>query len=77
MLANVENQLNARSSGVSIFWWAIFILVDLICWWVSFYSGGLSLFWWAVYIYILVGYLNCNGPSVFWWANVILLGGFI
>ena len=74
MLANVENQLDARSSGLSIFWWAIFILVDLICWWVSFYSGGLSLFWWAVYIYILVGYLNFN---VFWWANVILLGCFI
>ena len=31
MLANVENQLDARSSGLSIFWWAIFILVDLIC----------------------------------------------
>ena len=56
-LANVENQLDARSSGLSIFWWAIFILVDLICWWVIFilvgylcsgglyiYCGGLSLF---------------------------------
>ena len=60
MLANVENQLDARSSG---FWWAIFILVDLICWWVIFYSGGLSLFWWAVYI--------------FWWVIFILEGHFV
>ena len=50
MLANVENQLDARSSGLSIFWWAIFILVDLICWWVIFilvgylYSGGLYIY---------------------------------
>ena len=76
MLANVENQLDAISSGLSIFWWAIFILVDLICWWIIFilvgylYSGGL-------YIYILVGYLRFSGPSVFWWANFILLGCFI
>ena len=75
MLANVENQLDARSSGLSIFWWAIFILVDLICWWVIFIlvgylcSGGL-------YIYF-GGYLNFSGPSVFWWANFILLGCFI
>ena len=64
ILANVENQLDARSSGLSIFWWAIFILVDLICWWVSFYSGGLSLFWWAVYIFwwvILMGHLYSGG----------------
>ena len=27
-------------------------------------------------MYILMGYLNFNGPSVFWWANVILLGCF-
>ena len=75
MLANVENQLDARSSGLSIFWWAIFILVDLICWWVIIIlvgylcSGGL-------YIYF-GGYLNFSGPSVFWWANFILLGCFI
>ena len=69
MLANVENQLDARSSGLSIFWWAIFILVDLICWWVIFILVGC--------IYILVGYLNFSGPSVFWWANFILLGCFI
>ena len=48
MLANVENQLDARSSGLSIFWWAIFILVDLICWWVIFILVG-YLFWWAVH----------------------------
>ena len=71
MLANVENQLDARSSGLSIFWWVIFILVDLICWWVIFIlvgylcSGGL-------YIYILVGYVYFSGPSVFWWANFML-----
>ena len=69
MLANVENQLDARSSGLSIFWWAIFILVDLICWWVIFILVGC--------IYISVGYLNFSGPSVFWWANFILLGCFI
>ena len=68
MLANVEKQLDAKSSGLSIFWWAIFILVDLICWWVIFFSGGL---------YILVGYLYFSGPSVFWWANFILLDYFI
>ncbi|KAK2171276.1 hypothetical protein NP493_1085g00066 [Ridgeia piscesae] len=31
MLANVENQLDARSSGLYTFWCAIFILVDLTC----------------------------------------------
>ena len=73
MLANVKNHPDARSSGLSTFWWAIFILVDLICWCVIFIlvgylcSGGL---------YILVGYLYFSGPSVFWWANFILLGCF-
>ena len=74
MLVNVENQLDARSSGLCIFWWAIFILVDLICWWVIFILVGYLC---SVGLYILVGYLYFSGPSVFWWANFILLGCFI
>ena len=74
MLANVGNQLNARSSGLSIFWSAIFILVDLICWWVIFILVGCLC---SVGLYVLVGYLHFSGPSVFWWANFILLGRFI
>ena len=72
MLANVENQLDARSSGLSIFWWAIFILVSLICWWVIFilvgylYSGGLYIFWWV--ILSLVGHLYSGGLILFCWA---------
>ena len=56
MLANVENQLDARSSGLSIFWWVIFILVDLICWWV---------------IFILVGYL-CSGGLYIYFGGLCL-----
>ena len=74
MLANVENQLDVKSSGLSIFWWAIFILVDLICWWVIFILVGYLC---SVGLYILVGFLYFTGPSVFWWANLILLGIFI
>ena len=74
MLANVENQLDARSSGLSIFWRAIFILEDLICWWVIFILVGYLC---SVGLYILVGYLYFSEPSVFWWANFILLGCFI
>ena len=65
ILANVENQLDARSSGLSIFWWAIFILGDLICWWVIFILVG-CFYSDELYTYILVGYLN-----------FILLGCFI
>ena len=50
MLTNVENQLDARSSGLSIFWWAIFIL--------------LAVHFWCV-IFILLGYLYSGGPYVF------------
>ena len=62
MLANVENQIDARSGGMSIFWWVIFILVDLIYWWVIFflvgylYSSGLNM---------LMGYLYFGGLSFF------------
>ena len=74
MLANVVNQLDARSSGLPKFWWAIFILVDLIKIMLGyFYSGGLSLFWWAVYIFwwvilILVGHLYSGELILFCWA---------
>ena len=44
MLANVENQLDARSSGLSIFWWAIYILVGYLKF------SGPSVFWWANFI---------------------------
>ena len=58
MLANVENQLDARSSGLSKFWGVPYssglnMLVGYL------YSGGM---------YILVVYLYLSGPSVFWWA---------
>ena len=42
MLANVVNQLDARSSGLSIFWWLS------LFWWTG-YFGRLSLFWWDAY----------------------------
>ena len=50
-LANVENQLDARSSGLSIFWWAIFVLVGCIYILVGYlYFSGPSVFWWANFI---------------------------
>ena len=71
MLTNVENQLDERSSGLSIFWWAIFILVDLICWWVIFILVGYLC---SVGLYILVGYPYFSGHQysggliLFCWA---------
>ena len=67
MLANVENQLDARSSGLSKFWGVPYssglnMLVGYL------YSGGLSLFCWDVYF---------GGLSLFKWAISILVGCFI
>ena len=42
--------------GLSVFWWAICILVGYL------YSGGLSVFWWA--ICILVGHLYSGGMPI-------------
>ena len=56
MLANVENQLDARSTGLSIFSWAFFNPTDLICWWV---------------IFILVGYL-CSGGLYIYFGELSL-----
>ena len=51
LLANVENQIDARSSVLSIFWWAIFILAGCIYILVGYlYFSGPSVFWWANFI---------------------------